>query len=169
MKRLNIIIMALSITLVSACGWHLRGQVDLGPELGKLYVSGNDSHLLRELKSSLQRNGVELIDNGKKADFRLSLSPMSFDRRTAAVGSQILAAEYELNMRVDYRIAQQSSSEKPYQDASRAATIRSYSYDPNNTLGKDQEERILRKEMRADMIQQILRRLALVKTSASAQ
>ncbi|MBB6522936.1 LPS assembly lipoprotein LptE [Pseudoteredinibacter isoporae] len=155
------------VLLMAACGWQLRGQVELGKDIGTLYVSSPDAELLRDLKQALRRNDIALSDSNAEADYNLSLQTMRFDRRTAAVGSQILAAEYELNMQVDYQIAQLKTEEgkKPYVDGARASTIRSYAYDPNNTLGKDQEERQLRREMRSEIVQQILRRLALISQS----
>ncbi|GAA6154451.1 LPS assembly lipoprotein LptE [Pseudoteredinibacter isoporae] len=152
------------LLLVSACGWQLRGHVALGQDIGTLHVSSPDAELLRDLKQALRRNDITLSESNADADYNLSLQAMRFDRRTAAVGSQILAAEYELNMQVDYQIAQlkTAESQKPYVDGARASTIRSYAYDPNNTLGKDQEERQLRREMRSEIVQQILRRLALI-------
>jgi len=150
------------ITLLTACGWQLRGQVDLAADIGSLQISSSDEELLRDLKKALLRNNITLSDSDP--DYRLNLEKMRFDRRTASVGSQILAAEYELNMQVAYQISQVKYKEgdKPYLDSARASTIRSYAYDPNNTLGKDQEERQLRREMRNEIVQQILRRLALI-------
>lgn len=152
------------IILMSACGWQLRGQIALGTDIGSIYVSSPDADLERELKQALSRNNVMLSESNSGADYNLKLQSMRFDRRTAAVGSQILAAEYELNMQVSYQIAQLKTEQgqKPYTDQAQASTIRSYSYDPNNALGKDQEERQLRREMRGEIIQQILRRLALI-------
>ena len=151
-------------TILSACGWQLRGQIDLGSDIGSLYVSSPDSDLQRELKQALSRNNVKISESNSDADYNLKLQAMRFDRRTAAVGSQVLAAEYELNMQVSYQISQlkTEAGQKPYADQTQASTIRSYAYDPNNALGKDQEERQLRREMRGEIIQQILRRLALI-------
>lgn len=165
-KRPVVLASLLLVSLLTACGWQLRGQVSLGPEIGKLYAHGGDKQLLRELKAALKRNDIVLSDRISGSDYSLQLQPLRFDRRTAAVGSQILAAEYELSMQLAYRIDQQT--DKPYRDQAKANAIRSYSYDPNNTLGKDQEERILKREMRSDIIQQIMRRLALIKNDSES-
>ncbi|MCV6615845.1 MAG: LPS assembly lipoprotein LptE [Cellvibrionaceae bacterium] len=163
MAKLSKLLLITLLALLSACGWQLRGQETLGLNIGKLYVSSSDTELLNDLKAALKRSGVELSPGMSEADYHLLLAPNRFERRTAAVGSQILAAEYELTMQLRYQIAQ--NADKPYLDKAKAHTIRSYAYDPNNTLGKAQEERILRREMRADLIAQIMRRLALIKPS----
>lgn len=167
----KIITLALCSMLISACGWHLRGSgIDLSNSLQSLYLNSEDySEFSTRLKRGLLSTGIKLDPTRKSSPFELTVGKLKQNRRTVAVGNQVLASEYELSMEVDYSINEQSDAKTAYHREGTASVIRSYVFDPQDTLGGNREELLIQKEMYSDLVQQILRQLRSVKTKPVPQ
>lgn len=170
MKKLitAVLITALTTTLLSACGWHLRGLSSIPINLDSVYVSAEDSHgaLITELQRALVSSKVAVAQGSADAQYTVQLSNERSDRRTVSVGSNALAAEYELNMSVNYRILNQAGD--IVSPMITASTFRSYTFDINAVVAKAEEERLIQQEMRNNLVQQILRRLQFISQEKSA-
>lgn len=155
--------------LTTACGWHLRGALILPPDLSSMYISARDTHsgVAADLKRTLESNKVEVTQSSSQAQMTMHIIEERNDRRTAAVSSGGLASEYELTMEVLYKI---TDSDNNILVPERTATvIRSYSFDPNTVTSAAQEERMLREEMRNDIIQQMARSLRFISSAAKTE
>ena len=86
----------------------------------------------------------------------LVLQPEQFTQRNVSLTAQARAAELELSLSVDFTLNQQASD--PI-DA-RATVTRQMLNDPRNVVGKTEEIRLLREEMRRDLADQIARRIS---------
>lgn len=165
----KIIALALSSLLISACGWHLRGSggVDLSQVMQSLYLdSEHYSEFSTELQRGIKASGIELAKDSNSAPFKLKVGKLKQERRSVAVGSQVLTSEYELSIAVDYSIEEISDAKDAYKHSATGSVIRSYAFNPQDTLGGNREESLIRREMRNDLVQQILRQLRYVKPSA---
>lgn len=169
MKKL--ITLLLCTTLVTACGWHLRGSLLLPENLQSLHISATDSHgrLATDLKKMIAGYDIKLVDNSNEAQFSLAILGEREERRTVSVGNDALAAEYELTLNADYAIY--GAKGEVLVPKATATVIRSYDHDRNDVLSTGEEERLIREEMRIDLIQQIIRRLSFAsqQTTAPAQ
>ncbi len=165
MKKL--IALCLSVSLLSACGWQLRGSVELPAALSKLHISAanTDSQLLSQLKSLLQTNGATLVDASDKSAYRLNIQEDRADKRSISVSGSGLASEYELSLEVIYSVA--DATGKPVISNAKTQVLRSYRYDPTAVLSANEEENIIRSEMRLDAAQQIIRRLRFIAASSA--
>lgn len=163
MKKLltTLVTTVLTATLLSACGWHLRGSMSMPMDLESVYVTAEDSHgaLITDLKRTLVSNHVATTDNSAEAQYSIALGNEERERRTVSVGNDALAAEYELNMSVDYQITNQAGEVIA---SNNATTYRSYTFDRDAVVAKAEEERLIEQEMRNNLVQQILRRLRFV-------
>lgn len=171
MKKLitAVLISAMATTLLSACGWHLRGSSSIPMNLDSVYVTAEDRHgaLITELQRALISNEVALAKSSTDAQYSLQLSNEKVDRRTVSVGHNALAAEYELNMSVDFRILNPAG--EIIAPMITASTYRSYTFDINAVVAKAEEERLIEREMRNNLVQQILRRLHFVSQEQASQ
>jgi LPS-assembly lipoprotein len=95
-KRL--IIALLTTSLLTACGFQLRGNYLLDDDLQSLYVSSTDVHgeLTRLVKLSLTRNQVNVLKRSKTDIPELRIISDELDRRTLSLFSNGQVAEYEL-------------------------------------------------------------------------
>lgn len=118
--------------------------------------SGNDTtvnQLLRVLKS----NGIERAETIEQGQYSIRLSNEREERRSISVGSGGLVSEYELTSEVDYAISDAKGT--ILAPTTTARVIRSYNYDRNDVIAKNEEENLIRKEMRTQLASQILNRL----------
>lgn len=163
MKKLitAFLISTVATTLLSACGWHLRGSMSMPLDLDTVFVTAEDSHgaLITDLKRTLASNNVTTTGQSADAQYSIMLSNEKNDRRTVSVGNDALAAEYELNMSVDYHITNQAGEEVA---SNNATTYRSYTFNQDAVVAKAEEERLIQQEMRNNLVQQILRRLRFI-------
>ena len=96
-----------------------------------------------------------LLEEGD-AMLTLVLQPEEFTQRNVSLTAQARAAELELTLFADFMLNQQDSD--PI-DA-RATVTRQMLNDPRNVVGKTEEIRLLREEMRRDLADQIARRIS---------
>ncbi len=160
-------------SLLAACGFQLRGTGDntvLVPDSWKsMYlVTGNpNSEFSREIVSRFAANGVQWAAERSAANYSLVLNPERFQQRNLSLNSEARAAEFELTMRSNFTILDASTLEvMPKTDV---AVIKQMENDPRNVVGKAEEIRLLQREMRAELAQQIMRRIAFFATSAQSQ
>jgi LPS-assembly lipoprotein len=86
----------------------------------------------------------------------LVLQPEQFTQRNVSLTAQARAAELELTLFTDFTLKQRESD--PIE--ARATVIRQMLNDPRNVVGKTEEMRLLREEMRRDLADQIARRVS---------
>jgi len=153
----------IAITL-SACGWHIRGAIDLPKDLTHLYISAVDSKgaLMTELRQLLKANRITLVENESDAKYSLTIIEETKDRRSAGVGGDALSSSYELTLKAIYEIRLKNSSEV---SKATAISVRSYKYKSDSINSATQEEILLDEEMRRELAQQMLRRLNAVVTN----
>lgn len=154
------IIVSLFATLIlSACGWHIRGLVDMPTQLSNLYVSASDSKgaLITELRQLLKTNRVSLVEKSADANYSLSILEETKDRRTAGVGGDELTSSYEITWKANYEIRLKNSNQAT---KGTAISVRNFNYNTAAINSATQEELLLDQEMRRDLAQQILRRLS---------
>ena len=155
--------MCLSAILMclAGCGFQLKGT-DAASSSAKLegmtlqlISSQPRSELTREVSRALSATGLMLLEEGD-AMLTLVLQPEQFTQRNVSLTAQARAAELELTLSADFTLNQQASD--PI-DA-RATVTRQMLNDPRNVVGKTEEIRLLREEMRRDLADQIARRVS---------
>jgi LPS-assembly lipoprotein len=156
----SLAIALLTTSLLSACGFQLRGDYLLDDELQTLYVSSSDIHgeLTRLVKLSLTRNQVNVLKRSKADIPELRILSDKLDRRTLSLFSNGQVAEYELIYSVHYQVRFTGEDAKDF----RFELYRDYQDDPNLALAKSRELALLLSEMRASAADKILRDLARI-------
>jgi LPS-assembly lipoprotein len=147
-------------SMVSACGFQLRGQYLLSEELQTLYVSSSDIHgeLTRLVKQHLTTNQVKVLKIPTATSPELRIVSDKLDRRTLSVFENGQVAEYELIYTVNYSV--RFANEEPLQF--RFELNRNYQDDPNFALAKSRELSLLLSEMRQSAADKILRDMAQI-------
>ena len=145
---------------LAGCGFQLKGsdaarsaQIE-GMTL-QLISSQPRSELTREVSRALSATGLMLLEEGD-AMLTLTLQPEQFTQRNLSLTAQARAAELELTLFADFTLNQQASD----QIDARATVTRQMLNDPRNVVGKTEEIRLLREEMRRDLADQIARRVS---------
>jgi len=146
--------------LVTACGWHLRGQVDVPVAYRILDLQANKASPLSQkmLRQSFLSNGITLSED---APYILTITNEQSDRRTLAVTSNAKASEYELIETLSFKVVD-SENQLESNDID-VTSYRTLQYDASAEIGKAQEEQNLRREMKQSNAYNILLRLKAVK------
>lgn len=158
--------------LLAACGFHLRGgsSATALPDSWKtMYLdTGNpNSEFSREVRSRFSANGITWMDEPGDAAYILNLGPERFSQRNLSLNSQARAAEFELTMQSNFAVRRPSGG-APVIEPANATVVKQMENDPRNVVGKAEEIRIIRGEMRAELAQQILRRIGFMAANTAA-
>ncbi len=150
------------ITLLGACGFHLRGTgpgPDIPPEWQKLYLNipNPNGEFASEFRNALTATGVELVER-YEANYRLYVGHDQFSQRNLSVNVQARASEFELTLTTEFAVQDDEGNEVI--PSTESTVIKQMENDPRNVVGKAEEIRILRGEMRTELVQQIIRRIA---------
>ena len=147
--------------LVTACGFHLRGQATLPFET--LYVNAsNDSSFATELKRALLAGtNTRLSDNPKDAEAIFQLVSETREKQILSISTGGTVAEYELRMRVSFRLYDNKGQN--WIVPTETTLKRDVSFNDTNVLAKDYEEAQLYKDMQSDAVQQVVQRLSTAK------
>ncbi|WP_370279709.1 LPS assembly lipoprotein LptE [Pontibacterium sp.] len=152
-KPLLAITLAFTLSLLSACGFHLRGAVDVSAD--KLQLSLQDEkageRLSRSLKRSLQDNGIQLVAD---APYNLKVDKSRFSRESVSLDNSARVDEYSLTLTVDYTL---HSIKSDLSKTESAIIERVYTYDADAAAAKDEQETLLRNEMYDAMATRIIR------------
>jgi LPS-assembly lipoprotein len=155
------LLVVFAVVLLTSCGFHLRGQAGMPFSTLYLDAANLDTPLVAELRRSLEANDVQLVHSAEKADVVLNISLEVPEKQILSLGGSGRVNEYQLRYRVSLRAYDNKGQDWiPAEDIS---LRRDYSYDDAAILAKEQEEALLYKSMRDDMVQQILRRLSRAK------
>jgi len=153
-------LLLLTVLLLTACGFHLRGQVAIPFRTLYLDAANPDTPLIGELRRNLEANRVKLVDTADQAAVVLNIVFEIPDKQVLSLGGDGRVNEFRLLYRVSLRAYDQQQDWIP---AEEIALSRDYSYDDTKVLAKEAEEAMLYQSMRSDMVQQIMRRLSRAK------
>ena len=145
------------LLLLTGCGFQLKGSDSSDSGLSgvavRLISSQPRAELTREVTRELSASGAVLADSNT-ARVSLTIQPEQFTQRNVSLTAQARAAELELTLSASFIL--QQSGRDPI-DAT-ANVSRQMLNDPRNVVGKTEELRLLRAEMRQDLAAQIVRR-----------
>jgi len=151
----------LATLLLSACGFHLRGQA--GMPFNTLYLDTVNSKtpFISELRRSLEASKVKLAPNAAQADVVLKVVFENSNKQILTLSGSGRVTEFRLIYSVSLRAY--DHKQQDWIPAEEMALRRDYSYDDTKVLAKEAEETLLYQSMRSEMVQQIMRRLSHAK------
>jgi len=157
----------LAVAPLAGCGFKLRtsqvmpfSTMAVTPE----NASGVAGDMVRYLGSTWRPLAPGASDEAPQA----ILDILQEQREKVIVGLNASGQvrEYELRLRVNFRL--RSSQGEELIPASSIEQHRSISFNESAVLAKESEEALLYRDMQTDVVQQLLRRLAAFKPTASA-
>lgn len=151
--------LVLGCLLLSACGFHLRGNYQPPAFLKEitLRTPTNSHDFTTEMRLALTRSNI--IPEG--GDILLDVQRENLTRQMSTVDSSAKAAEYTLTYTVDFRVS--DTAGLAVGNTQSLSLRRSYQYSTTNIVGKSTEEDTLVHELRTDAARQIVRQLVAMK------
>lgn len=157
--RQYVTFLLLPLFLLTACGFHLRGAVQLprGMEVTYLQDQQPSSSLASPLRQMLTRNGARVTNNLDEATATLQILNETFDRRLLSTGRTATEKDYELVYTVSF--SAQARNNTWSAEAQDVRITRQMKFDETQVLAKTAEQDQLRDVMVQDAARQILVRL----------
>jgi LPS-assembly lipoprotein len=159
--RISLIIL---LFLLSSCGFHLRGHglKEAGFPFASLYLkSAAPTPFIADLQNSLELYKIRLTGSAAEAELTLDIVSEASGKQILALSGAGQVLEYQLTYRVSLRAYDRQMNE--WLPADEIALQRSLIYDDAQVLAKEQEEGLIYRDMRADAVQQVMRRLSRAK------
>ena len=161
-------VLALGLTvLLSACGFHLRGSNgSFMLPFATMYIGlPETSPLAIDLKRYIRAIGsTEVVDTKDGADAILDVLSDPERNRTKTIlslNSNGRVSEYQLGYSINFRVLDKAGNQ--LLAPTTISLNRPITFNESQVLAKETEEAQLYRDMRNDLVQQIMRRLAAIK------
>ena len=156
MKKI-IAILALAL-LLSACGFHIRGNYQLPPNLQTVKIQTSDPYgaITREISSVLRNSGIKIVDNSNLYTATLQLGELKIERKLLSIYQNGQNAEFNLYYTMPVTVIQPNKPNKNIV----LEVQRIYQDDPQSSLAKSRESEILQTEMQRHIAEQLIAKLA---------
>lgn len=153
--------LSLAATALGGCGFRLRGPQPM--DFATIHVGVSEySELGAQLRRQIATSGTTtVVEDSAKAEVRLQVLANDREREILSLTGAGKVREYQLTQRMRFRLIDKAEAELIPPTALLAR--REYTFDDSLVLGKEQEEALLFRDMQADLVQQLMRRLAAVR------
>ncbi|MGL4830880.1 MAG: LPS assembly lipoprotein LptE [Vibrio sp.] len=153
-------LLILTTSLLTACGFHLRGDYSIPQELSSMSLTSYDqySSFTRMVHRQLRLNKVNLQSPAENLP-NLHLLSESTGERTLSLYQNTRAAEIELTFVASYRVTVPDIGSRTFT----TSVTRSYLDNPLTALAKSVERDMIEDEMRKLAATQIVRQMARLK------
>lgn len=157
----------MALLWLAGCGFQLRGQAQLPPELAVTYVQSQrgiglpPGPLSRRLVLLLAGNGVTVTRDPAQATATITLLHEDYGRRAVAADRFDLKREYQLAYSAAYQVA--LTNGKVLIAGETLTVQRALLFDENRVLGFEAAQDSIIDSMADDLAWQIVRRLQAVK------
>ncbi|MBR7793144.1 hypothetical protein KDM87_11090 [Undibacterium sp. FT147W] len=160
-RQLTWLLAVAMLVSLSACGFTLRGPVSF--PFKSIYIGLSDaSPLGGELKRQIRANGQTLITaEAKDAEVILDVLSETREKQILSLNSQGRVREY--NLLYNFRFRLRDAVGKEYLEPVTVQLKRTITFNEAQVLAKESEEALLYRDMQSDLVQQIMRRLSVVK------
>jgi LPS-assembly lipoprotein len=152
------IVVSLAV-LLSACGFRLRGPVELPDALQDTYIESQNPYtgMARALRTQIERAGARVVEDKRQASAVLTVVRERTENRVLSVGSSGKATEYELFDEVVFSLSDSKGQRLVKPQTLR--TTRDLVFDQNELLGKLSEAESIHRQMRDSLARQVLMRI----------
>jgi len=155
----------LVLSLLTGCGFHLRGAFSIPESLQTLQILPNQPYDIfqRTLKQFLKSNNITIVDPciTKTTNIpTLTILSQAFAERTLAYGSNGLPNRAVLELKISYQLTNPQG--KRLGTNTLVTVERELTLNPNAVLGTDNERTYLQAELYRDAASQLVRQLSMI-------
>lgn len=150
----------LVVFLLSACGFHLRGMIDIPEWLDNVSIISRDGNkeLVAKLKSVLEGYKIKVNDDPALAKYWLMINRSNLQQQIVSIGASTNPRQYQLIMTTEFSLT--TPKGQVVKPVRQVTVTRQLTVNNDRILGSNAEESILISEMRQDTVIQIINRLS---------
>jgi len=148
---------------LAGCGFHLRGASSSKLPYQTMYISLPETAdvniwLRRYIRST---GSTQVVDDAESAEAIFQQLTNSRQKSILSVNTLGRVREYRLQLSYTFRVVNQKG--QVLVAPNEVTLTRDVTYDDSNILAKNQEEDLLWRDMTNDLVNQIMRRLSIIK------
>ncbi len=159
---LRVVLALLAAAILAGCGFQLRGASSSLP-YKTMYIALPETADVRIWLQRYIRAGGQttIVDSAKDAEAVFQQLQDSRIKTILSVNAQGRVTEYRLQLNYRFRVVDAKGRELV--GPNEINLSRDITYSDSNVLAKDLEEGLLWRDMNSDLVNQIMRRLSIVK------
>lgn len=162
-KRL--VLLLLSFTLLTSCGFKLRGNFDmpvsLSPvaSLSPVMIIGGERELVSTLSEMLVKSGSTVLksESGSEAT-SINITRNEYERKVLTSNTDGIASSYRFRYFIDFTVT--DAAGEVLQPSISINQVRDLAYEAGNELEVENEEAFLKEGIEQEISLQIMRRLS---------
>lgn len=150
--------MMLLITLLTGCGFHLKGETEVQTEFKKMFFSSYDPYglLSRYIHELLSRYHVKLVTKSEGKNYpSLEITSSSLNKSVISIYQDGKSAENQLVLIVEAQVVIAGKDIYPI----RVRISRTFFDNPSVALAKTTEQELITQEMYEEAAQQVIAQL----------
>jgi LPS-assembly lipoprotein len=153
--------------LLASCGFHLRGEPEVG--IRKLYISAAvPSSVQADIKRLLANGPTRLVSTAPEAEAQLRILNEGREQTVYTITGSGRVYEYQLRLFVRYELTL-PGREDPVIEPTDIEARRLITYSATAPTAKEAEAQQIYKDMQAELAQQILRHVGAMSRAAQGQ
>jgi LPS-assembly lipoprotein len=145
MKKIRKFVLVAMLSLLVACGYHMRGSIALPAELKNIYAFGASGFLNKELQEILKASDGKMAATPNEAGIVVKVLKEDIRRRVLSVGSTGKSSEIELDYYLRFQFY--DNKENPLLEEQTIEIAREFFNDQTAILAKENEELMIQKEI----------------------
>ena len=159
----RVMLLGMIITL-AGCGFHLRGSAVLPPEMAVTYISSAQPYasLVDDFSAALKTHGGRVTRERSEATAVLHIISDTVDKRLLSINTDGKVLEYETRQTIRFSV--NTGDSLPLLEEGEVSMSKSYLYSSTDILGKQREDKVLRRTLQRNLVN-----LALLRITAAAR
>ncbi len=158
--KINYCLPLLLTFLLTACGFHLRGVIDLPNWLNNVAIVSKDGNkdLVSKLKAQLEGYKIDVNPELPQAKYWLIINKSIVHQQIVSIGASTNPRQYQLIMTTEFML--QTPKGQIIKAPSQVMVTRQLTINNDRILGSTQEQAILINEMHQDTAIQIINKIS---------
>lgn len=159
-KTIKALCFSLCFGILASCGFHLRGMLDMPPWLNDIDIIVQTAHrdLGPMLKEQLEAYHIRVCDNPNAAKYWLIIEQDIEKQNIVSISSSTTPRQYQMFYTVRFKL--QTANGKEIIPTKSVTETREITVNSDRILGSNDEEAILKSEMRKGAVLQIISRIS---------
>lgn len=148
------------LLLLSGCGFHLRGVLEIPEWLDNVAVISKEgtNEIASVLKPRLEGYKIRVNPDPSRASYWLIIHRSTYHQKIISIGASTNPRQYQMMLIVEYEL--QSHQGHVIKEPAAVVVTRQLTVNNDRILGSNDEEMTLLREMRQDAVTQILNKLS---------
>lgn len=151
-RRALLCVVAIAVSLLQACGFHLRGQAALPDVMDQTYIQGSRTFdsLYDDFREALESHGVSVVSERSEATAVLNI--VENETQTSVLTVDIGGKVQELDIRQSIEFEVMSAEGQPLLGRQSVTLNRDFVFNKDDILGKEREWELISAELQRDVV-----------------